>query len=392
MNIFSAFPRFRCNFAYFGLCIIVGLLVTGCVFNSPPATAVAPKGPKTVPIQIFVRDDETRRRLPMANVRLTIASTTYSMQQSDNNGLVVFNIDETLLNKVGELEVEIAGYQVNIQNVTVKNAETVSVWMVREGATAVPTETPTNTPIPPTLQPDDTNTPMPTDTAVPTNTRTPTATQTKTPSPTPSDGITVMRAAGTSSVFVLAGPDVSNVQLGTLGENESGEVIGRTEGNEWLQIITDRNVQGWVANCEVTPSSTDLSGITVTWSGPVTTKSCSIGGSSGSTPPSDSGSCVTVSQTHTEWPDRLFDDVLLSWSNVPSTATRLNLWVTGPNEDGETAFVIDPTFSDVDIPYNVEKFKFEGGNFIPEATYTYVVQPFNAANEIICTTQGTFVP
>ncbi|VAW41751.1 hypothetical protein MNBD_CHLOROFLEXI01-2035 [hydrothermal vent metagenome] len=77
---------------------------------------------------------------------------------------------------------------------------------------------------------------------------------------------------------------------------------------------------------------------------------------------------------------------------MPFTATRLNLWVTGPNEDGETAFVIDPTLSDVNIPYNVEKFKFEGGNFIPEATYTYVVQPFNANNEIICTTQGTFVP
>ncbi|VAW41754.1 hypothetical protein MNBD_CHLOROFLEXI01-2036, partial [hydrothermal vent metagenome] len=116
-----------------------------------------------------------------------------------------------------------------------------------------------------------------------------------------------------SSVFVLAGPDVSNVQLGTLGVNESGEVIGRTEGNEWLQIITNRNVQGWVANCEVTLSSTNLSGITVTWSGPATAKSCSIGGSSGSTPPSSSGSCVAVSQTHTEWPDRLFDDVLLSW-------------------------------------------------------------------------------
>lgn len=195
-------------------------------------------------------------------------------------------------------------------------------------------------------------------------------------------------------MFVLAGPDVSNVQLGTLAVNETAEVIGRTGQNEWLQIMTDRGVQGWVANCEVTLSSSNLSSVAITWTDLVTPKNCDDTDSSGETGTTVSpvGSCVNVSLSHTDWPGREFDDVLLSWSDVPSTATRLKLWVSGPTNDGVSSYVIHPTYSDINVAYKVELFKFEDGDFKPGATYTYVVQPFNAAGNVICTTEGTFIP
>ncbi len=388
MNTYSSLFPFRCNFIYSCLCIIVGLLFTGCVFNPSPATVVEPQGSQKILIQIVVQDDKSERRLSGAMVRLTIASTIFPSTRTDDNGLATFEVDESFIDNTGVLVVELDDYETNRQVVAVRNAEITEIWMVKEGATAVPRETPSITPIPPTPQPDDTSTPMPT--ATNTAIHTPTATATHTPMPTSNtDVVTVVPREGAETVYVLAGPDVVNERLGTLS---IGEVIGRSSSNQWLQIVTSRGIQGWVADCEITLSSTNLTEIPVTWNGSVTPKDCSADSSGSSVSAPSSGGCVVVSLTHTEWPDRYFDDVLLSWSNVPSNAARLKLWVTGPNEDGETAFVIDPTFSDVDISYDVEKFKFEDGDFVPGASYTYVVQPFNASNEIICTTQGTFVP
>ncbi len=192
-------------------------------------------------------------------------------------------------------------------------------------------------------------------------------------------------------MFVLAGPDVSNVQLGTLGADEMAEIIGRTEQNEWLQIITDRSIEGWVAYCEVILSVPNLENVPITWNGSVTPKICGDVTISGTNVPVP-GNCVNVTLNRTDWPGKEFDNVLLSWSNVPSTATQLKLSVSGPTNDGGTEFVVDPTFSDTDIGYEVELFMFEDGDFKPGATYTYVVQPVNASGGIICTSQGTFIP
>ncbi|MCP4421316.1 MAG: hypothetical protein GY805_32295 [Chloroflexi bacterium] len=324
-------------------------------------------------------------------MHLNLPQQVYPVKYTDNAGRAVFEISNELLDGISNVVIRKEGYQTQTHILMLANAPLFTTYLVPIGATAVPRETPTATPIPATPRPDDTNTPVPTDTAVPTSTLQPTATHTSTPVPS-TDTVTVIRREGSETVYVLAGPDVINERLGTLAANESGTVIGRTSGNEWLQIVTSRGVQGWVADCEITLSIGTLSAILITWDDLVTAKNCAGEGSSSGSEFTQSGSCVTVSLSFTEWPTRYFDDVLLSWSNVPSTASRLKLWITGPNEDGETAFIIDPTFSDVDIFYKVEVFKFEEGGFIPDATYTYVVQPFNAANQIICTTQGTFVP
>lgn len=349
----------------------------------------------TKPVQVLVWDDAKQVPLLRATVTLTIPNNVFPEKETDNSGRVVFDVRDDLLKLTATFVIQKEGYQPQRHTVTLDSAPVITAYLVPNDATAVPRETPSATPVPPTPQPSDTNTPVATDTATSTNTPTPTVTSTNTPLPSPPvDAITITRREGVSTVYVLAGPDESNLQLGTLAVNEVGEVIGRTEQNEWLQIITSRNVQGWVANCEAALSSPNLGNVPITWEGPVTAKNCLSGSidSGSGMPVSTGGSCVKVALSRTDWPSREFDDVLLTWSSVPSTAVRLKLWVTGPTNTGESAFVIHPTFSDKNTSYEVELFKFEDGDFEPGAIYTYVVQPFNASDQIICTTQGTFVP
>lgn len=371
------------------------LFLSGCGSDAQPDVASGVVG-NTKPVQVLVWDDAKQVPLTRASVTLTIPNNVFPVKETDNSGRVVFDVREDLMKLTATFVIQKEDYQPQKHTVTLESAPVITVYLVPNNATAVPRITPTVGTVLLTPKPENTSTLSPTLTATSTNTPIP-STSTSTPTPQlTTNAVTLTRREGAETVFVLAGPDISNVSLGTLAVNETAEVIGRTEQNEWLQIITDRDVQGWVANCEVTLSSPNLSGIPITWSGVVTAKDCLSGGSS-----SDSGtdtgigytgSCVNISLSRTEWPTREFDDILLTWSNVPASAMHLKLWVTGPTIDGGSNFVIHPTFSDTDVSYKVEVFKFEDGDFKPGATYTYVVQPFSATNQIVCTTQGTFVP
>ena len=392
MNIFLAGLRKRHTIARIFLFLFLVLSLGACEF---PDTSAEPGSNKST-IQITVWDDQTQRPISKAEVYLQLPQQIFPVKYTDNTGRVAFEVDNNLLAGISSLTIQKDGYESQTHGLMLSNSPIFATYLVPVGATAVPRE-PTDTPIPPTQVLEVSPTSQPTETSAPTNTPTlmPTSTKINTPQPlaTP-NAITLTRREGSDTVYVLAGPDISNVHLGTLATNESAEVIGRTGQNEWLQIVTDRGVEGWVANCEVTLFSTNLGDVPITWTGLVTPKNCddisSSGGAGISTSPV--GNCVNVSLSYTDWPGREFDDILLSWSSVPSTAVKLQLWVEGPTNDGVTAYVIFPTFSDIYTPYKVELFKFEDGDFKPRATYTYVVQPYNEDDQIICTTQGVFVP
>lgn len=263
-TVFAGLPLKRSFLALVSL-IILSTLVAGCQISDPESNKST--------VQIAVWDDQTLKPVDRAEVFLRLPEQVYPVEYTDTVGRAIFEVDKAFLNGVSEVIIQKDGYQTQTHNLMLSNAPLFQTYLVPVGATAVPRETPSATPIPPTSRPDDTATPLPTVTATSTNTPIP-------PSPTPTykppsaNGITLTRREGAETVFVLAGPDVSNVQLGTLAVNETAEVIGRTRQNEWLLVITDRGVQGWVANCEVTLSSSDLSSVTITWTGLVTPKNC----------------------------------------------------------------------------------------------------------------------
>ncbi len=247
--------------------IILSTLVAGCQISDPESNNST--------VQIAVWDDQTLKPVDRAEVFLRLPEQVYPVEYTDTVGRAIFEVDRGFLNGISQVTIQKDGYQTQTHNLMLSNAPLFQTYLVPVGATAVPRETPSVTPIPPTPQPEDTATSPVTETSVPTNTAVPTTKPTNTPRPSsPANTITLTRREGAETVFVLAGPDVSNVQLGTLAVNETAEVIGRTRQNEWLLVITDRGVQGWVANCEVTLSSSDLSSVTITWTGLVTPKNC----------------------------------------------------------------------------------------------------------------------
>jgi hypothetical protein len=265
-TVFAGLPLKRSFLALVYL-ISLSTLVTGCQISNP--------GSNKSTVQIAVWDDQTLRPVDRAEVFLRLPEQVYPVEYTDTVGRAIFEVNKEFLNGVSEVIIQKDGYQTQTHNLMLSNAPLFQTYLVPVGATAVPRETPSVTPVPPTSRPEDTVTPLATETIVPTNTAIPTTKPTNTPRPTsPTDTITLTRREGAETVFVLAGPDVSNVQLGTLAVNETAEVIGRTGQSEWLLIITDRGVQGWVANCEVTLSSSDLSSVTITWTGLVTPKNC----------------------------------------------------------------------------------------------------------------------
>ena len=84
--------------------------------------------------------------------------------------------------------------------------------------------------------------------ATPTPSRTPTATSTATPTPTdsPTPGIQAQVAAGRGGLRLRAAPSTAAAVQHQLDELTPLIVIGRTEDNVWLQVITPEGAEGWV--------------------------------------------------------------------------------------------------------------------------------------------------
>lgn len=243
---------------------------------------------------IRIQDSNTLSNISNAEVSLEVSGLPPLIQYSDNEGIVIMPIDSERVGQIGKIVVSAEGYKNYTRNFEIRDGELPDLFRLEPenssqesvaiiNDTELPNEatsTPTRGPelITPTLMatvPRAIATYDPTE--IPTPTSLPTATSTAAQQPTlvtPTIQVTLTRREGANIVYVLAGPDVSNVQLGTLAVNETAEVIGRTRQNEWLLVITDRGVQGWVANCEVTLSSSDLSSVTITWTGLVTPKNC----------------------------------------------------------------------------------------------------------------------
>jgi len=125
------------------------------------------------------------------------------------------------------------------------------VLIIVAGCGPAPTPEPTATPTPPPALPP-TDTPMPTDTPVPT----PVAPPTPTATPQPEAVVAV------DLLNLRAGPG-TNYDILTMMEEGTGlNVVGRTEANDWLKVVTADGREGWVF-AEMVTVSGDLGAIAV---------------------------------------------------------------------------------------------------------------------------------
>lgn len=152
------------------------------------------------------------------------------------------------------------------------------------GCGPAPTPEPTATP---TSPPPPTDTPMPTDTPVPTPVPSPT------PTPQPEAVVAV------DLLNLRAGPDTSYDVLTMLEEGTRLKVVGRTEANDWLKVVTADGREGWVFAEMVTVSS-DVGAIAVAQAPPTPTPPPS--------PTPEAPTAVPEPPTPTPKPDILLQD------------------------------------------------------------------------------------
>ena len=346
---------------------------------------------------IRVQDQTTKEMLSFVQVTLEIPGDVPMVQRTDSNGIVILQIDPKHNGKVGKLIVgEGSEYRQYYANLVIKADILPLVVMLDKNAqptvfseTATPTST--NTPLPPTetptIKPLETYTPTATfvvPTITPTSTIAPT--HTKTPIPVLPEPPRVK--AVNKDIFVYAGPDIQNSATGTLRYQENGEIVGRTKNGEWLEIITPQGKQGWVAPCEIELISNNLDEVPVTWEKNVTPYNCT------DTSPSSfqSTSCLNINISQSEMINKPFDNVTLSWDNVPARAAKLYLSVYRITDERERIYAVHPTFSDTVTSYFIGEWMFENTGATSGTLFTYEVEAQDAASKAICKTSGTLTP
>ena len=392
----------------------IGVIIVLNACNPPPQP---PPTPGSFKFQVKVMDIEGHE-IQRARVELASDNNKVSVTKvTDSLGNAIIKIDESQAGEIGVLIVTADNYkpyfqyldleknrlpaQVILESVT---SDAQSQGVIGEGTEEIvatsqptPTFTPTVTPTPtPTQTP--TATPIvearparlggdlpPTPTSTPTPTSIP-PTDTPTPIPLEPPGAKAISGA----IKVLAGPDVQNSALGTLLSQETGEIVGKTQNGEWLEIITPRSKQGWVASCQVELVNDNLDEVPVTWNRRVTPYDCS-----NDLPPApvSSSSCLVIDIEQADVFKKPFDDVTLSWSNLPDGAGQLSLSVYWITDEGEQIYAVHPTLSDtVASSYFIGEWMFENTGATSGTLFTYEVEAQDAASKAICKTSGTLTP
>lgn len=123
------------------------------------------------------------------------------------------------------------------------------------GCGPAPTPEPTATPTPP---------PPPTDTPTPTDTPVPTPVPSPTPTPQPEAVVAV------DLLNLRDGPGTNYDVLTMMEEGTRLKVVGRTEANDWLKVVTADGREGWVF-AEMVTVSGDLGAIAVAQAPPTPT-------------------------------------------------------------------------------------------------------------------------
>lgn len=367
------------------------IFLIGC---QPTITSMPTSTPKPPFSFLFrIQQQNSYEPIEMVEVSLDIQGQLPITVRSDHEGIAILEVDARQAGRNGYLIVEKDGYQSYTKNVTIQedqlptlillDSQRTSIAII-ETATAVPTEPPQPTDVQPTdtaVLP--TNTVQPASTTTPTHTPSPTATNT----PAPVGQIIAQVTETAQDTWVYTGPGNANLRLGSMRTGETGVVLGKDKWNGWYKIRTGDNLEGWVDITHLTITQGSPGDVAVVWppsndeTGVETTELPSGGGSS--------NRCATVKLDFKEWPNEKFDDITVSWSNVPAN-TAYFIFAANGTLNGEEAPLIYPTQVNVEEKYLIGLWKFAERGFTTGGTFSYALQAKTNSGTTICTTTGTF--
>ncbi|MCA9925968.1 MAG: hypothetical protein KC421_26535 [Anaerolineales bacterium] len=374
--------------------IIVVLFENAASTPEPPTPAVFASSDFEFSIRLLQESDA--RPIPNANIMLRLSGQAYS-QNTGLKGNATFVISQQAANRTGRAAIEIDNEAIGEVEVFVSEenspfelkinlstgAETPQISTVEPTATATPITTATAVPSTPTLAA--TNTPVPTTTPRPTDTPVPTATPTI-PTPTATavgdlPDVLVVNLLRTQAVNVYTRPDdVTGAPRANVDGGDLLDVLGQTEDGTWYEVrIQENDIEGWIQAAYVAPYDGTA---TVQPPTNVTTEP----GSGGSAPTT----CLSVTISRVSWPNKIYDDVTVIWSNWPDGVHRFRFSAWG-TVDGQQVFLVEPTFADTGTPsYEIGLWRFENGGYPSGTTFTYRIEPLDGSGNSLCVTTGTF--
>lgn len=342
---------------------------------------------------LHIQDQRTKDDLPGVLVQLDVEGQQSISQRSDSTGTVILQLSGDYHNKIGKLTIEKEGYNSFEKNLFVEENNFPSLVLLDTvaealAATATPTSNPTAT-IPPTsvvevITPGEaTNTPTftPTHTPIPS-----TATPTPSPSPLENNKVVAQATDNQNVIYIYAGPGSGNVRLGTLSLGDTHTIIGKDAWEAWYEFEFSQDQSGWVdiKQVEIINGSPEM--IPVTFPSTETDEEIDAPQNNNN---SNSSSCMSVKLDFTEWPNQSFNDVLITWGNVPSQTDSLTIQVDG-SQNGTQAPLIYPTIIDPDESYFIGLWLFDQRGFSPGTTFTYKLTAQTANRSEICVTSGQF--
>lgn len=353
-----------------------------------------------------ILEDENNHLIRNTEVKLDIAGApTIITGISDDNGLVVFALDNKYKNKIADLFIVIDDYQSKRRVIEIDDngrSNRLQLELSEANIAKIQTPIPIVTQTPPTSIPTSelptmSTTPVPSPTEIPSSTPTntpepsPTSTQTplpsKTPEPTPSNtpiNSQTLEPTSTTPIFqvmtdlpqqtIYTIPSADGGKLGILANNQELTAKARTADSAWYLVEYSKEHDGWVEASTTTLIDGKASELPITTILPTETPS-----GPNPQPPTN---CLT------SWVDFQDDGAHIYWKNeYPHGTDYLTIEVEDKDSSGQwnsESFIEESTLDKsspdlINYGYIIASWQFR--NY---GEFKYDLSAYGANNNLIC--------
>ncbi len=385
--------------------IVILLFLTACNPGSQPPTQ--PDSPDFFSYKVLLETKDTNDPIKNVEVKLDIPGSEIIISEyTDDDGFVLFNIENRFENEIANLTVNSDDHISEIHKITLlRGARSKRILLekvktnielvqtpIPSGATATivtpaTVEPATISPIPQTPTTLPTNTPTTTPTSVPTNT--PTNIPSLTPAPI-SDGLSIKELSVLTTLDqqeLFTGPSIYDGVLAVLYPDSNAIALLRTSDSKWYYVRLANGKEGWIeAITTILIDGTSANLSVATQQAPTTTRRLT-------TPLPLLPNCVST------WVDNPGDDIRIYWNAIyPENTEYLLLQVMGQSSPGiwrEKPLIeqnkLDIT--DLDTVKNgflIGGWKFDAEAFPENNLYEYTLSAHRQDGTRICIIQEQF--